>query len=488
MTLAAMPATAIDPGAAAEGGPTGDLIQRISAIAGTLGLELLSVSGSIDTVVRRHADQTQTLESLARAAAEVSSQNARLVGLARDAEGTLDQSARATESRVSQALGAMEQWVVSAEGQATRITALSSALSSVAQVARSIETIASNTNLLALNATIEAARAGDAGRGFAVVAAEVKTLSGQTREASRHIQQTLSALTQEIETLMRISEENLGMARAMSGHGNEAHGSALASGHASLANASLAGIGEAFAQARDTLRAVTEGAGMIEGRSAEVREGLGQLSADVAALDGLLTDGGKRLEKVAMDGEAIMQITASAGVENADSATVRKAAGAAARISEMFETALAKGDISQADLFDSDYRPVPGSDPQQVMTRFVALTDQLLPELQEAVLDSDPHIAFCAAVDRNGFLPTHNRKFSQPQRPGDPDWNTAHCRNRRLFNDRVGLRAGQNSGPPLVQAYRRDMGHGEFVMMKDVSAPIFVHGRHWGGFRIGIRL
>jgi len=479
----AMPAAAED-----DTGMTGDLIQRISAIAGSLGLELLSVSGGIDTVVRRHADQTHTLETLARAAAEVSTQNARLVGLARDAEGTLEHSARATETRVAQALDAMEQWVVSAEGQATRITALSTALSSVAQVARSIETIASNTNLLALNATIEAARAGDAGRGFAVVASEVKTLSGQTREASRHIQQTLSALTQEIEILTRISEENLGMARAMSGHGDEAHGTNQTGSQSSQASASLTGIGEAFAQARDTLRAVTEGAGMIEGRSAEVREGLGHLSADVAALDGLLTDGGKRLEKVAMDGEAIMQLTASAGVENADSATVRKAADAAARIGRMFEAALAGNDISQAALFDTDYRPISGTNPQQAMTGFVALTDRLLPDLQEQVLESDPHIAFCAAVDRNGFLPTHNRKFSQPPRPGDLEWNTAHCRNRRLFNDRVGLRAGQNSGPPLVQAYRRDMGNGEFVMMKDVSAPIFVHGRHWGGFRIGIRL
>jgi methyl-accepting chemotaxis protein len=39
----------------------------------------------------------------------------------------------------------------------------------------------------------------------------------------------------------------------------------------------------------------------------------------------------------------------------------------------------------------------------------------------------------------------------------------------------------------LMQAYRRDMGGGVFAIMKDVSAPIMVRGRHWGGLRIGYR-
>ncbi len=88
---------------------------------------------------------------------------------------------------------------------------------------------------------------------------------------------------------------------------------------------------------------------------------------------------------------------------------------------------------------------------------------------------------------KTATMPTHNRKFSQPQRPGDVDWNTANCRNRRIFNDRVGLAAGRNTEPFLLQTYRRDMGGGQFVMMKDISAPITVNGRHWGGLRLAIR-
>jgi methyl-accepting chemotaxis protein len=89
-------------------------------------------------------------------------------------------------------------------------------------------------------------------------------------------------------------------------------------------------------------------------------------------------------------------------------------------------------------------------------------------------------------VDRNGYLPTHNRKFSKPQ-GADPVWNAANCRNRRIFNDRTGLAAGRNTRRFLLQTYRRDMGGGNFVLMKDLSAPIFVRGRHWGGLRLGYR-
>ena len=103
------------------------------------------------------------------------------------------------------------------------------------------------------------------------------------------------------------------------------------------------------------------------------------------------------------------------------------------------------------------------------------------------MLAFDPRVVFCAAVDRNGYLPTHNAKFSQPQ-GRDPAWNMANSRNRRIFDDRVGLSAGRSTQPFLVQTYRRDMGNGKFAMMKDVSAPISVRGRHWGGLRLAYRI
>jgi methyl-accepting chemotaxis protein len=53
-----------------------------------------------------------------------------------------------------------------------------------------------------------------------------------------------------------------------------------------------------------------------------------------------------------------------------------------------------------------------------------------------------------------------------------------------VFQDRTGLAAARSTRPFLLQTYRRDMGGGQFALMKDLSAPITVQGRHWGGLRI----
>ena len=176
------------------------------------------------------------------------------------------------------------------------------------------------------------------------------------------------------------------------------------------------------------------------------------------------------------------------GHEAADQPFIAAVCQAAAQVGQLFEEALARHEISLEDLFDEHYLPLPNTDPQQHSTRFATLTDRLLPPIQEPLLEFDSRVVFCAAVDRNGYLPTHNRKYAHPQRPGDPVWNASNCRNRRIFNDRTGLAAGRNTNHHLLQTYLRELGGGQVVMLKDVSAPITVQGRHWGGFRMGYNL
>lgn len=170
-----------------------------------------------------------------------------------------------------------------------------------------------------------------------------------------------------------------------------------------------------------------------------------------------------------------------------DAEMVAVAKATAAEIGRLFEEAIDNKTITWEDLWDVDYRMVKDSDPVQYSTKFLPFCDRILPALQEPLLLKYHNLAFTAAVDRNGYLPTHNTKYSQPQRPGEKVWNAANCRNRRIFDDRTGLSAARNRLPVLVQTYRRDMGDGRSMSMKDVSAPILVHGQHWGGYRMGCR-
>ena len=175
-------------------------------------------------------------------------------------------------------------------------------------------------------------------------------------------------------------------------------------------------------------------------------------------------------------------------IQDDNTEAVTRAMEAGAALTKIFENGVASGAISVEDMFDTNYVEIAGSNPVQYRTRILDWADRALPPFQEAFLARDPRMAFCAMIDRNGYLPVHNKIYSHPQRPGDVTWNTANSRNRRIFNDAAGLAAGRNLRAYLIQSYARDMGNGNTVMMREIDVPVRVKGRHWGGFRTAYRL
>jgi methyl-accepting chemotaxis protein len=184
--------------------------------------------------------------------------------------------------------------------------------------------------------------------------------------------------------------------------------------------------------------------------------------------------------------EKIEDVLWSIQDENTEFVTRAMEAGGA--LTKIFEEAVASGAISIEDMFDANYVEIAGTNPLQHRTRILGWADRALPPFQEAFLAKDPRMAFCAMIDRNGYLPVHNKIYSHPQRPGDVAWNTANSRNRRIFKDAAGLAAGRNLRSYLIQSYARDMGNGTTVMMREIDVPVRVNGRHWGGFRTAYRL
>ncbi|HEV7372797.1 methyl-accepting chemotaxis protein [Arenibaculum sp.] len=455
-----------------------DLIGTVASDAGKLGIEIADVAGCIEDVSARVAREAEIFGALRLDAKEMAMG---AVSIAQAAKSTraVAQGARGdvdgAKAQLDGSLQAIQALVAGVTGMEGGLNGLREALVRIGRVAGEIAAIAKQTNLLALNATIEAARAGEAGRGFAVVAGEVKALAGKTAEATAEIDTTLRQLNEQASRLIEESTASMGTARVVS-EGTAALGSIFET------------VGKAMADVDRETSGIDEAASDIGGRCRSVQGRIDGMSADVDLSARDLAAARDRAVNLLGISERLIGVTAELDIETVDTPFIRAARETAARVAAVLEDAVQTGRIALDDLFDERYVPVPGTEPQQVTTRFTGLTDAVLPSIQEPVTALDERVVFCAAVDRNGYLPTHNARFSQPQRTGDPAWNAANSRNRRIFNDRVGLAAGRNTRPFLLQTYRRDMGGGQFAMMKDVSAPVIVLGRHWGAVRLAYRI
>ncbi|SFD82478.1 methyl-accepting chemotaxis protein [Roseivivax sediminis] len=456
---------------------TANILKGLSDDATSLGRELVDIAGFLTDLDASGSEQMHRLQSLQEqtddlrdSARRVGQTTRRVIEDMDAAQGGVKDSI-AILSATSGSSRALAEWVQSVRSGSDAVDDMLVAVrNSNAQIA----SIASQVNILAMNAKIEAARAGQAGMGFAIVAEAINELSQKTSTAAADISTTIGRMTDWMNELRKGAVDTSEVASELLNRGEDT-------------DAALSEI----EMRMSAMKRETEEIGTHVGKTETTVERLSPAISEVArSISGVSTgvkEAKQRSDTLIDVSEGVMQKAVQLGSEGADGPMITLVQDLAGQISEAFEAALARGRISLARLFDTDYRPVPKTDPQQVTTAFTELTDAILPDIQEPVLARHSKVVFCAAVDRNGYLPTHNRKFSQPQST-DPVWNAANCRNRRIFDDRVGLKAGRNTEPFLLQIYRRDMGGGQFVMMKDLSAPIRVQGRHWGGLRLAYRM
>jgi methyl-accepting chemotaxis protein len=420
-------------------------MEVMSRQAADLGREAAEVRGAIDDGHRSVAAQAAEMQALSRQVAEVN-----------EAQGRIGEQTRdglAAAARVGEAVGAVGQ----------EVGGIVDTLRQVGEAANQITQIALQTRLVAFNASVEAKRAGEAGRGFGVVADAVKDLAAQVEASSKHIMGTIGRLDERIASLAREIQSR-------SDRGGEA-----------------GAVHKALAEVQSAVQRIDEAARASEAVCTALDQRMGSIEDDMRGIERQLDGTLKRTETFLTVSEQMIEAVASSGYRTEDSPYIDAAQQTAAAITAQLEAALADGSISLADLFDERYRPVEGSDPQQHLTAFVPLAERLFPAVQEPVLSMSNKVVFCIAVDRNGYIPCHNKAYNQTQRPGDPLWNAAHCRGRRIFADRTGLASARNERPFLLQTYRRDMGGGQFVVMKEAAAPITIAGRHWGGVRLAFK-
>ncbi|MDR5905985.1 methyl-accepting chemotaxis protein [Franzmannia qiaohouensis] len=398
---------------------------------------------------------TAAIEQVTRSAqqvAELAGQSRVSNAASRDALTQVIEEMRALAARSEEALGLL--------------TTLSTKSESVRHVTALIEDIAEQTNLLSLNASIEAARAGEHGRGFAVVAGEVRQLAGRTSDATRQVESLVGEIGDSsqrvVETIGHLMQRVGDRAREVETVGQQL---ADVTQHVDSVESQIGSIAEAMA---DT-----------NGHSQQIATTLQQLDVDTAASTRDMHDLAEQARALMDAAEGVDGELALQRLNGRHQQVLQAARRSAEQIGKLFEQAVKRGEMSLEQLFSESYVPLPDTRPAKYQTHYDQFTDRHLPAIQEPLLEA-LDLAYAITCDRRGYVPTHNRRVSQPA-TGDYQHDLHYSRSKRIFDDPTGRRCGAHQKPLLLQTYKRDTGE----VMHDLSVPIFVQGRHWGGFRIG---
>jgi methyl-accepting chemotaxis protein len=171
-----------------------DLTKSFESRIGELVSGLSSSSTVMESTARSMSATASTTDRQAGVVADASEKTSSNVQMVASATEELTSSIAEISRQVAQSAQISARAVEDARRTGDTAQSLAAGAQKIGDVVTLIQSIASQTNLLALNATIEAARAGEAGRGFAVVASEVKSLAGQTAQATTEISEQVAAI------------------------------------------------------------------------------------------------------------------------------------------------------------------------------------------------------------------------------------------------------------------------------------------------------
>ncbi|QIG52987.1 chemotaxis protein [Altererythrobacter sp. BO-6] len=448
-------------------------LDKIPESCGDVTVGCTDVAGIVEAVIKssealraEHTALRGTVSALEADQAKVAeaSDEARLLSeraIERLGEGT---------ALIHSSLGQINSLLELVEALGQHVTSFAAAMEQVRRSSKDIEQIAETTNILALNATIEAMRAGDAGRTFAVVAGEVKSLANDTRKATEEITATIDALGGEAAQVIERIEA-----------GSKASGQAKAS--VAQIERTIVGVGELVEEVDKQNDQIARSTTTISDHVARVQDVLD--SFDKAALDneGKLHRAHERMEELELTASEMFDRIVKAGLSPEDSAQVERAQEVARRVAKVAEDAISSGKLREADLFDPDYREVPGTKPQLYRTRLSDWADANWRPIFDAMVAEGGFIRMCSCNDMNGFLPTHTTDRSRKP-TGDLAHDTKHCRNGRIILDGCDLAAKKSTDPYMMAVYRQEGDGQRYEVVRNVYVPLIINGRRWGDFEL----
>lgn len=447
------------------------IISSLYQQACLLGGHTCVLHNSTEKVAKDVQAQMLHSETVATAAEEMSSTIANISENTSQAVGlstTVDNAAITGLKVVQETWQCMTTVSTSVESTLTGIAELERSSASIGDMLSLIEDIADQTNLLALNAAIEAARAGEAGRGFAVVADEVRSLAEKTTTSTKDIERVVAKIQNESE-------------RAANNIRKESELIQTALVQAEEARKQL----EEIKNSASSSKMMSE---LISVAAAEQTMVTGEISGKIHHISTAAHDTNDTMQqnlvtftKLSESVESIYGTVGRFSVGNYHDQIKAYANELMADVQNAIADALRTGAISEADLFDRNYQPYPQrTEPPKFNTRYDAFFDRTISPLQEKALAKDSKLIYSICIDNQGYVPSHNLKFCKPL-TGDRAVDAVGNRTKRFFDDKTGMGCATNTNGVLLQTYRRDTGE----ILNDLSYPIFINGRHWGGLRFG---
>jgi methyl-accepting chemotaxis protein len=422
---------------------------------------------SADWLKARHGEMTELTQALDADIAEVAqaTRDARILAEAAVAK------LKTGHETVQLSLASFSELISLIMSLGSHITGFAAAMEQVKRVSQSIDSIARTTNMLALNAAIEAEKAGAAGQTFAVVAAEVKKLAHDTRRAAVEITGTVNSLSHEAAKFVVEIEEGV----STSGAAQEQF--------ASLQEL-IYGVSDVVAKVGDHNREIADSTAQIHRGlvdSQNVRDAVEGANGEMftAVVRAHSQIGGLELQANKMFDHIV-----HSGLSKRDSEFVELARQKAEEVKALTEAAIADGTLTSEALFDTDLRPIEGSNPPRFTSKLTPWAEQHWQPFIEAVKDSNPdEITSVVCSSLKGFLPVQLKELSRAP-TGDIAHDTKYCRNGRVIQDPVDIPAKTSEQDYMMAVFRHEGDGHSYKVMRNVYVPLRINGRRWGDFEI----
>ncbi|MBU3068228.1 hypothetical protein KOI40_00165 [Aestuariicella sp. G3-2] len=412
---------------------------------------------NLSELIFQASDQTTSaLQDVASRSATIAEMNSRNLNVAQASGEQLDNAQRQVQA-INNAMNTFQG----------NISRLDESSTQIQTILATVQGFSEQTNMLALNAAIEAARAGEQGRGFAVVADEVRELSVRVGAAASQI----GTLLEEMISAMSSADDQCQSIITQSATAGDA---------VSTAAEQFSTMVNDFSQAHDDLIMVSSALEELAVTNTETHQHATDIRDHSVAI-------GDRMDSIFRETDALRDNTnlvlqslcrfrlGEGQLENVTNILFQRRD----ELVKVLEDLLDNG----VNIFDSNYRPVPNTNPQKLLVSWAEpFADKVRPMLDSWDKGGKDGIVYIAPTDINGYFAAARTVSSQPM-TGNPEIDMARSTHQRI------LVSGQELENLRKCTY---LSMGTFVLPGSdmvvivMYIPLYVRGRHWGVLSAGV--